>query len=772
MMSSRLDQTMLRTVELAKDMDHEVLSIEHLLLSLMQDEDALRVLKGCGVDSVRVEKELRQYITEEIVPSKSVGDPLPSQSFHRVMQRAALHRQSANKDEITGADMLVALLKEEESYGVYLLSKQNFELFDATNFLAHGLKKDGDLPQVFYSDTPTKQDPDEHAEVLEKYCVDYCAKASAGEFSPLVGRISELKRIMQVLCRKSKNNPLLIGDPGVGKTALIEGLAQRIVDDQVPSRLRGAEVFGLDLAGLLSGARYRGDFEERLKVLLAALGKRTNAILFIDEIHTIIGAGAASGNSLDVSNMLKPILGKGRLRCVGATTYREYRNYFEKDRALERRFQKIDVPEPSEEETIEILRGICGSYEEHHHARYSDEALSEAVRLSVQHLANRRLPDKAIDVIDEAGAALQLGKLRKSEKLTNTSSKPNEIGRAEIEKIVAHLARIPEQQVSRDDRQVLKGLEENLKRVVFGQDRAVEALVNAVKLSRAGLREQGKPIGCYLFSGPTGVGKTEMSRQLAEILGVKLKRFDMSEYMERHAVARLIGAPPGYVGFDQGGQLTDAIDQNPHTVLLLDEIEKAHPDIYNLLLQIMDHGKLTDHTGKEVGFARVILIMTTNAGAADMSRAAFGFEREGRAGEDKEAIARLFQPEFRNRLDAEISFDPLPPKVIEQVVDKMFIELEGQLLDRQVEIKLRASARKYFVREGYDAALGARPIARLIAEKVKRKLSEEILFGELQNGGTVEVEARGRPQDIDLKIVPRKIRGKSSAPPKVKTEKK
>ncbi|NQY81993.1 MAG: AAA family ATPase, partial [Alphaproteobacteria bacterium] len=663
----------------------------------------------------------------------------------------ALQVQHSNKTQINGADILVALLAEDESYGVYVLSQQNMTRLDAMNYLSHGIAPSGDsdLPQIFFSNE-SSDDDDEHAEVLEKYCMNYCAKAGEGGFTLLVGRAHELKRIMQVLCRKSKNNPLLIGDPGVGKTALIEGLAQRIIANQVPERLKDAVVYGLDLAGLLSGARYRGDFEERLKILLAALEKQPNAILFIDEIHTIIGAGAASGNSLDVSNMLKPILGKGRLRCVGATTYREYRNYFEKDRALERRFQKIDVPEPTEEETLEILKGISGAYEKHHRAEYSKEALCEAVRLSVQHLANRRLPDKAIDIIDEAGAALQLGKLTEKD----ASDAPDQIGATEIEQIVAHLARIPEQQVSRDDRHVLKSLDQNLKRVVFGQDRAVEALVNAVKLSRAGLREPGKPIGCYLFSGPTGVGKTEMSRQLAQILGVRLKRFDMSEYMERHAVARLIGAPPGYVGFDQGGQLTDAIDQNPHAVLLFDEIEKAHPDIYNILLQVMDHGKLTDHTGKEVHFGRVILIMTTNAGAADMSRAAFGFERVGREGEDKEAIARLFQPEFRNRLDAEISFAPLPPKVIEQVVDKMFIELEAQLLDRQVEIKLLPAARKYFVREGYDAALGARPIGRLISEKVKKRLSEEILFGKLMCGGKVEVHASGRPQDITLKITP------------------
>ncbi len=754
MMSEELEKTLHRARELAVGFEQEMITIEHLLLALMQDRDAVELLSALHVDCLEITKGLTHHLIDEIETRTLEGVPVPTQGFQRVLRRASLHAQHAGKKQICGSDILVSLLAEDESYGVYLLAQQNVTRLDATSFLSHGVRAEDELPIFTEGDSETAKMGNED-EVLAKYCVNYCAKAAEGAFMPLVGRTQELKRIMQILCRKSKNNPLLIGDPGVGKTALIEGLAQRINAAQVPERLKDAVIYGLDLAGLLSGARYRGDFEERLKILLAALEKQPNAIMFIDEIHTIVGAGAASGNSLDVSNMLKPILGKGRLRCVGATTYREYRNHFEKDRALERRFQKVDVPEPSEEEAVEILKGVSSTYAEHHDTEYSEEALREAVRLSVQHLANRRLPDKAIDVIDEAGAALQLGKV-----LDSDTAKQPKIGATEIEKIVAHLAQIPEQQVSRDDRHVLKNLDQNLKRVVFGQDRAVEALVNAVKLSRAGLREAGKPIGCYLFSGPTGVGKTEMSRQLSQIMGIKLKRFDMSEYMERHAVARLIGAPPGYVGYDQGGQLTDTIDQNPHCVLLLDEIEKAHPDIYNILLQVMDHGKLTDHTGKEVSFSRVILIMTTNAGAADMSRAAFGFERTGRKGEDKEAIGRLFQPEFRNRLDAEISFDALPPKVIEQVVDKMFLELEAQLLDRKIEIKLHPAARKYLVREGYDAALGARPISRLIAEKVKKNLSEEILFGKLTSGGLVEVGAGGRPVDITLKITPHPKRQK------------
>ena len=751
MMSQELDKTLRRAVELAIGFGHEMTTIEHLLLALLQDQEAQQVLKALDVDCAEIAKELTDHLVAEMESGSFEGEPTPSQGFHRVLRRAALQVQHSGKQQVCGSDLLVALLAEDESYGVYLLGQQDVTRLDAMSSLSHGITPDRKpkLLRTLGEESSEGYSDDQKDEALEKYCVNYCAKAMNNAFMPLVGREQELQRIMQVLCRKSKNNPLLIGDPGVGKTALIEGLAQKIIEDQVPERLQGTIIYGLDLAGLLSGARYRGDFEERLKILLTALENQPGAIMFIDEIHTIVGAGAASGNSLDVSNMLKPILGKGRLRCVGATTYREYRNHFEKDRALERRFQKIDVPEPSEDETIEILKGVSPAYAEHHDTEYTEEALCEAVRLSVQHLANRRLPDKAIDVIDEAGAALQLGKLAKG------TTKSNTIGASEIEKIVAHLARIPEQQVSRDDRHVLKSLEQNLKRVVFGQNQAIEALVSAVKLSRAGLREPGKPIGCYLFSGPTGVGKTEMSRQLAQIMGITLKRFDMSEYMERHAVARLIGAPPGYVGYDQGGQLTDAIDQNPHCVLLLDEIEKAHPDIYNVLLQVMDHGKLTDHAGKEVSFGRVILIMTTNAGAADMSRAAFGFERAGRPGEDKEAIGRLFQPEFRNRLDAEISFDALPPKVIEQVVDKMFIELEAQLLDRQVEIKLSPAARKYFVREGYDSALGARPIARLIARKVKKHLSEEILFGKLRSGGCVEVGVGGQPADITLDITPR-----------------
>ena len=757
MMSDELEQALHRARELTLSSKHEMITVELLLLALMQDRDAVELLSGLNVDCLTVTKALTVHLLEDIDSRVLEPDPVPTQGFQRVLRRASLHAQHAGKKEVCGSDILVSLLAEEESYGVYLLAQQGVTRLDATSFLSHGIGSKDEMPEVFSGEDFEETEAQDEDAILAKYCVNYCAKAAEDEYMPLVGRTQELKRIMQILCRKSKNNPLLIGDPGVGKTSLIEGLAQRINSHQVPESLKDAVIYGLDLAGLLSGARYRGDFEERLKMLLATLEKQPNAIMFIDEIHTIVGAGAASGNSLDVSNMLKPILGKGRLRCVGATTYREYRSHFEKDRALERRFQKVDVPEPSEDETVEILKGISPIYAEHHHAEYSDDALSEAVRLSVQHLSNRRLPDKAIDVIDEAGAALQLGKKPRSKK------KKSKIGAREIEKTVAHLAQVPEQQVSRDDRHVLKSLGQNLKRVVFGQNRAVEALVNAVKLSRAGLREPNKPIGCYLFSGPTGVGKTEMSRQLAQIMGIKLKRFDMSEYMERHAVARLIGAPPGYVGYDQGGQLTDAIDQNPHCVLLLDEIEKAHPDIYNILLQVMDHGKLTDHTGKEINFGRVILIMTTNAGAADMSREAFGFEPAGRAGEDKEAIGRLFQPEFRNRLDAEISFDPLPPKIIEQVVEKMFIELEAQLLERKIEIKLLPAARKYLVREGYDAALGARPISRLIAKKVKKNLSEEILFGKLTNGGRVEVGTGGRPVDITLKITPRPKQEKTTA---------
>ena len=754
MMSPTLEQTLHRAVELARSYGHELLTVEHLLLALLQDADALKVLEGCRVDCRQVEHQLTRYIEQEYEHSPLRRDPTPTQSFQRVLRRASVHVQHAQKTEFNGADILVALLAEDDSFGVHLLAQQELTRFDATSFISHGTPpgEENALPSLtFRKKESGSEGGGSRDEALEKYCIDYCRKAEAGDLMPLIGRKHELRRLMQILCRKSKNNPLLIGDPGVGKTAMIEGLAQCIATGQVPDRLKRSEIWGLDLGNLLSGARYRGDFEERLKVLLSALEARERAILFIDEIHTIIGAGAASGNSLDVSNMLKPILGNGRLRCIGATTYQEYRNYFEKDRALERRFQKIDISEPSREEALEILRGIADGYAEHHDTRYTDEALNDAVRLSIQHMANRRLPDKAIDIIDEAGAALQLGRV-----LGQSAEQPTRIDSREIEQVVAHLARIPAQQVSRDDRKMLKSLKQDLKRVVFGQDRAVEALVDAVKLSRAGLRASGKPIGCYLFSGPTGVGKTEMSRQLAQILGLKLRRFDMSEYMERHTVARLIGAPPGYVGFDQGGLLTDAIDQEPHAVLLLDEIEKAHPDIYNILLQVMDHGTLTDHTGKEVSFSRVILIMTTNAGATDMSRAAFGFEREGREGEDKEAIARLFQPEFRNRLDAEISFDALSAKVIEQVVDKMFLELEAQLLERCVTIKLSAPARRYFVKEGYDPKLGARPIARLIDATVKKQLSDEILFGKLENGGTVVVQATaGKSPRINLKITPR-----------------
>ncbi|HEY0837352.1 MAG TPA: ATP-dependent Clp protease ATP-binding subunit ClpA [Azospirillum sp.] len=740
MLSRNLEQTLHRALAYANERRHEYATLEHLLLALTEDSDAMAVLRACGVDLERLRAELSDYLDNELANliTNRPDDAKPTAGFQRVLQRAAIHVQSSGREEVTGANVLVALFSERESHAVYFLQEQEMTRFDAVNYISHGIAK-----APGRSDTKRVAGADEDAaaekvvkkgsEALEAYCVNLNKKAASGKIDPLIGREQEVERTIQILCRRSKNNPLYVGDPGVGKTAIAEGLARRIVHGEVPEVLKGATIFALDMGSLLAGTRYRGDFEERLKAVISELEAHDGAILFIDEIHTVIGAGATSGGAMDASNLLKPALASGTLRCVGSTTYKEYRNYFEKDRALVRRFQKIDVNEPSIEDAIKILMGIKPYYEKHHRVRYTNDAVRSAVELSAKYIGDRKLPDKAIDIIDEVGAAQMLLPENKRKKTISVK---------DVEAVVAKIARIPPKSVSRDDKEVLLNLERDLKTMVFGQNKAIDALVSAIKLARAGLREPEKPIGNYLFTGPTGVGKTEVARQLAHTLGIELTRFDMSEYMERHTVSRLIGAPPGYVGFDQGGLLTDAIDQHPHCVLLLDEIEKAHPDLFNILLQIMDHGKLTDHNGKMVDFRNVILIMTSNAGAADMAKPAIGFERERRVGEDIEALEKLFTPEFRNRLDSIIPFAALTPEVIHRVVDKFVMQLEAQLEDRGVTIELTDEAREWLGRKGYDPLYGARPLGRVIQEHIKKPLAEEVLFGKLVKGGLVRVTVK------------------------------
>jgi ATP-dependent Clp protease ATP-binding subunit ClpA len=693
---------------------------------------------------------------------------VPTAAFQRVIQRAAIHVQSSGRTEVTGANVLVAIFAERESNAAYFLQEQDMTRYDAVNFIAHGVAKD----PAYGEQRPVSGAPEAEEETqgvtegekkesaLEKYCVDLNAKSREGDIDPLIGRDSEVERCIQVLCRRRKNNPLLVGDPGVGKTAIAEGLARKIVAGETPEVLAETTIYSLDMGALLAGTRYRGDFEERLKAVVGELESHKDAVLFIDEIHTVIGAGATSGGAMDASNLLKPALAGGKLRTMGSTTYKEFRQHFEKDRALSRRFQKIDVNEPSVEDAVKILRGLKPYFEDHHSVKYTADAIKTSVELASRYINDRKLPDSAIDVIDEAGAAQHLVVATKRRKT---------IGTREIENVVAKIARIPPKNVSKDDAEVLKDLEASLKRVVFGQDSAIEALASSIKLARAGLREPEKPIGNYLFAGPTGVGKTEVAKQLADTLGVELLRFDMSEYMEKHAVSRLIGAPPGYVGFDQGGMLTDGVDQHPHCVLLLDEMEKAHPDVYNILLQVMDHGKLTDHNGRTVDFRNVVLIMTSNAGAAEQAKEAIGFGRERREGEDTAAIERTFTPEFRNRLDAVISFAPLPKEVILRVVEKFVLQLEAQLLDRNVTIELTKPAAEWLADKGYDSKMGARPLGRVIQENIKKPLAEELLFGKLTKGGVVRVGMKGGT--IDLKIEgPDNPRISGSKPPLLTAE--
>ncbi len=753
--SRNLERSLHRALAFANQRQHEYATLEHLLLALTEDDDAMAVMQACNVELNRLREELHRYLDEELsnLVVDSEEDAKPTAGFQRVIQRALIHVQTSGRENVTGANVLVAIFSERESHAVFYLQQQDMTRLDAVSYISHGIAKRSDMadnrPARGTEEGEGEPAVKKGAEALSAYCVNLNEKSIAGKIDPLIGRAHEIERTIQILCRRTKNNPLLVGDPGVGKTAIAEGLARRIVQSEVPEVLKGSTIFALDMGSLLAGTRYRGDFEERVKAVLAELEDYEGAILFIDEIHTVIGAGATSGGAMDASNLLKPALAGGNIRCIGSTTYKEFRSYFEKDRALLRRFQKIDINEPSLEDSIKIMQGLKPYYEEYHRIRYTNDAIKAAVDLSVRYINDRKLPDKAIDVIDEVGAAQMLVPENKRRKT---------IGVKEIEDIVAKIARIPPKSVSKDDTKALRELASELKSVVFGQDRAIEALASSIKLARAGLREPEKPIGCYLFSGPTGVGKTEVARQLARIMGVELVRFDMSEYMERHTVSRLIGAPPGYVGFDQGGLLTDSIDQHPHAVLLLDEIEKAHPDLFNILLQIMDHGKLTDHNGKTIDFRNVVLVMTTNAGAMEMSKLAIGFGRGLKEGEDEEAIKRLFTPEFRNRLDATIAFSGLKPEIIALVVDKFVLELEGQLADRNVAIELTDQARKWIADKGYDDVYGARPLARFIQENVKKNLAEELLFGKLTKGGTVIVSLEDNQLSFEFQPAKAKTR--------------
>ena len=760
--ASALETTLHKALEAASSRRHEYATLEHLLLALIDDEHASKVMEGCNVDLGELKATVAHYLDTELSALKvdAATDPSPTSGFQRVVQRAILHVQSSGRDEVTGANVLVALFSERESYAVYFLQQQDMSRLDAVSFISHGVGKNGtgeaETPKGADDEKPAKSEAKsgKGESALKQFTVDLNEKAKEGKVDPLIGRGPEVDRTIQILCRRSKNNPLYVGDPGVGKTAIAEGLARKIVEGEVPDVLKEAVIYSLDMGALLAGTRYRGDFEERLKQVVNELEKLPHAVLFIDEIHTVIGAGATSGGAMDASNLLKPALSGGTIRCIGSTTYKEFRNHFEKDRALLRRFQKIDVNEPTVEDTIKILAGLRSAFEDHHKVKYTPDAIKSAVELSSRYINDRKLPDKAIDVIDEVGA-MQM--------LVPPSRRKKTITVKEIEAVIATMARIPPKSVSTDDTKALASLEADLKRVVFGQNDAIEKLSSAIKLSRAGLRDPEKPIGNYLFTGPTGVGKTEVARQLASIMGIPLQRFDMSEYMERHSVSRLIGAPPGYVGFDQGGLLTDAVDQQPHCVLLLDEIEKAHPDLFNILLQVMDNGRLTDQHGKTVDFRNVILIMTTNAGASDMARETLGFGNLSREGEDEQAVQKMFTPEFRNRLDAIVPFGYLPTEVVARVVDKFILQLELQLADRDVHIKLDDESRTWLTEKGYDKLYGARPMGRLIQEKIKQPLAEELLFGKLVHGGEVNVKLKDGALSFEITPAAPKKAGKGKA---------
>ena len=735
MISKELEGTLNSALKEAKSRRHEYVCLEHLLYALLQDKDASGAIINCGGDIDRLRKGLEEFFQThlETLPGGSDHQPQQTLSFHRVLQRAVIHAQSAEKKEINGGNLLIAMFREPDSYAVYLLQEQGITRFDLVNYVSHGISKIAAAEEWSQSEEEQSEEekPDRRVKPLEAFAVNLVAKAQQGNIDPLIGRDDEIERTIHVLCRRRKNNPIYVGDPGVGKTALAEGLALKIHHGKVPDVLKNAVIYALDMGALLAGTKFRGDFEARLKGVLAGLKKLPNSILFIDEIHTIVGAGATSGGSMDASNILKPALASGELKCIGSTTYHDYKSYFERDRALARRFQRIEVPEPSQDEAYKILEGLKPHYEKHHGVHYSTGAIRAAVQLSAKHINDRKLPDKAIDVIDEVGAAVKIQPADKRKK---------SIGAKDIERIVAKIAKIPPRSVSTSDKEQLQNLDRDLKLTVFGQDTAIDTLTSTIRLSRSGLGHPEKPIGCFLFSGPTGVGKTEVAKQLAHTMGIEFIRFDMSEYMEKHTVSRLIGAPPGYVGFDQGGLLTDAINRNPYAVLLLDEIEKAHPDLFNILLQVMDHAALTDNNGKKADFRNIILIMTTNAGAREMSGTPLGFGARSNAGKGKEAIEKMFSPEFRNRLDAMIVFNSLSMDIIERVVDKFIIELDHQLNERKVFLQLTVKARRWLAEKGYDPSFGARPMARLIQNEIKRVLADEILFGRLQSGGKVEVD--------------------------------
>ena len=759
MLSRDLEVTLNSAFKRARELRHEYMTVEHLLLGLLDNASAVQVLNACGSDLSKLREELEQFVTQTTpaLPEESERDTQPTLGFQRVLQRAVFHVQSSGKQEVTGANVLVAIFSEQESQAVYFLKQQEIARIDVVNYISHGIAKSEDTGVEGESEADAQSNQnassEERTSNLDGYCTNLNKEVKKGRIDPLIGRDEELSRVIQTLSRRRKNNPLLVGEAGVGKTAIAEGLAYRIEEGQVPDVIADAVVYSLDLGSLLAGTKYRGDFEKRLKALLGELEKEKHSILFIDEIHTIIGAGAASGGVMDASNLLKPLLSSGQLKCIGSTTFQEFRGIFEKDRALARRFQKVDVLEPSIEDTIKILNGLKSRFEEHHELRYTKAALTSAVELSAKYMSDRHLPDKAIDIIDEAGAM---------QRLMPPSRRKKVIGVPEIEAVVANIARIPPKQISKSDSEVLENLERDLKLTVFGQNEAIERMSSAIKLSRAGLKQEGKPVGCFLFAGPTGVGKTEVSRQLARTLGIELVRFDMSEYMERHTVSRLIGAPPGYVGFDQGGLLTEAITKNPHCVLLLDEVEKAHPDVFNLLLQVMDHGTLTDNNGRKADFRHVVLIMTTNAGAESLSKRSIGFNEQDQTTDAMEAIKRLFTPEFRNRLDSIVQFGALPEDVIEQVVHKFIAELQAQLDDRKVSIELDESAMRWLAKRGYDKTMGARPMARLIQEAIKRPLADAILFGNLSGGGSVLVTVDSN-DELAFEMTPREVKSKETA---------